>query len=435
MSRARATPAPAGSVRGVDEGPHDDDVVVELHPGGADAPGPVDAAGEVAPHVEGLTVIGVPGPFAALEAHRALSAGSDVMLLTGDVPLADEVALKERAAAAGRLILGPGSGTAIIDGIGIGVANVVAGGRVGVVATSGAGAQEAAVLLDRFGVGVSRCLVTGPRDLSDEVLALGTTAALGRLAADPLTDGVVLVAEGFSARGAEAALAALAGSGLPGSACLTGTEGMPAPDGAEVHGVIDQAVAAAARRAGARPVIPATEATGWVSSGHVRGIFSGSALCAEAAAVLAARLGRVVSNTPAGTAGHLDPRDVVRGHACLDLQAESTWHGTPDPISDPSRRAALITETVGDQTVAVLLLDVILGRGAHPDPAGALAPALAQALQARPSLQVVAHVCGTEADPQVLSRQEEALTRAGARVAPTSAQAARLAAALVRPGR
>lgn len=417
-------------MRGVDELPRDDDVVVELHPGAGADPG----AGH-APGVEGLTVIGVPGPFAALEAHRAISAGSDVMLLTGDVPLADEVDLKARGASAGRLVLGPGSTSAIIDGIGIGVSNAVAPGRVAVVATSGSGAQEATVLLDRFGVGVSRCLVTGPRDLTDEVRAMSTAAVLARLADDPATDGVVLVAEGFSGRGAEAALAALAACDLAGSACLIGADGIPAPDGVEVHGVIDQAVAAAARRAGARPVIPAAEPTGWVSAGHVRGIFSGSALCAEAAALLAARLGRVVSNTPAGAAEHLDPQDVVRGHACLDLHAESTWHGTPDPVEHPERRAELIAETVGDQTVAVLLLDVILGRGAHPDPAGVLAPALASALQARPSLQVVTHVCGTEADPQVLSRQEEQLTRAGARVAPTSAQAARLAASLVRPGR
>jgi FdrA protein len=416
-------------VHEVEDLPRDDDVVVELHPGAA-----VEAMPEPET-VDGLTVIGVPGAFAALEAHRALSAGSDVMLLTGDVPLADEVALKRRADAAGRLVLGPGSDTAIIDGIGIGIANEVATGRLGVVATSGSGAQEAAVLLDRFGVGVSTCLVTGPRDLTDEVGATSTITALRRLADDTVTDGVVLVAEGFSARGAEAALAALAECGMPGSACLIGADGMTAPDGIEVHGVIDHAVVAAARRAGARPVIPAAEPTGWVSAGHVRGIFSGSALCAEAAAVLAARLGRVVSNTPAGAAEHLDPRDVVRGNACLDLQAESTAHGTPHPMLDPSRRAALIVETVTDQTVAVILLDVILGRGAHPDPAGALAPAIAQALQTRPSLQVVAHVCGTEADPQVLSRQEDELTRAGARVAPTSAQAARLAAALVRPGR
>ncbi len=415
----------------MDEPPQGDEgVVTRLHPDG-----PADAAAAREQAVEGLTVIGVPGAFAALEAHRALSAGSDVMLLTPDVDLADEVALKRRAADSGRLVLGPGSDSAIIDGIGIGITNVVAPGRVGVIATSGSGAQEATVLLDRFGVGVSRALVTGPRDLSDEVCAISTRSAVARMAADPGTDVVVLVAEGFSARGAEAALAALGACGMPASACLIGAGSMPAPDGVEVHGVIDQAVVVAARRAGARPVIPAAEPTGWVSAGHVRGVFSGSALCAEAASILAERLGRVVSNTPAGGAEHLDPRDVVRGNACLDLQAESAVHGTPHPLLDPSRRADLIAETVADQTVAVILLDVILGRGAHADPAGALAPAIAGALQARPSLQVVAHVCGTEADPQVLSRQEDQLSRAGARVAPTSAQAARLAAALVRPGR
>jgi len=418
-------------VPGVDDARHEDDVVVELHPQAA-APGDAIPAEEP---VEGLAVIGVPGPYAALEGHRALSAGSDIMLLTADVPLADEVALKQRAGRAGLLALGPGSDTAIIDGIGIGIANAVAPGRVAVVATSGSGAQEASVLLDRFGVGVSRCLVTGPRDLSDEVAGASTIAALGRLAGHPGTDAVVLVAEGFSARAAEAVLAAMAATGMPGSACLIGAGEMPAPDGIDVHAAIDHAVVAAARRVGARPVIPAAEPTGWVSAGHVRGIFAGSALCAEAAAILSAQLGRVVSNTPAGAAEYLDPRDVVRGHACLDLQAESSVHGTPHPVRDPSRRAELIVDTVSDQTVAVVLLDVILGRGAHADPAGALAPALTRALQARPSLQVVAHVCGTEADPQVLSRQEEALVAAGARVAPTSAQAARLAAALVRPGR
>jgi len=427
-------PAGTGSVQEVEDLPQADDVVVELRPGVAAGESPA-AGDDAAPEADALAVIGVPGAFAALEGHRALSAGSNVMLLTGDVVLADEVALKRRAADAGRLVLGPGSDTAIIDGVGIGIANVVAAGRIGVVATSGSGAQEASVLLDRFGLGVSRVLVTGPRDLTDEVGAASSIAAMRRMADDPLTDAVVLVAEGFSARGAEAALAALAACGKPGSACMLGAEGLSAPDGVELHGVIDQAVVAAARRAGARPVIPAAEPTGWVSAGHVRGIFSGSALCAEAAAVLAARLGRVVSNTPAGAAEYLDPRDVVRGNACLDLQAESTAHGTPHPLLDPSRRVGLIGDTVSDQTVAVILLDIILGRGAHPDPAGALAPAIADALQARPSLQVVAHVCGTEADPQVLSRQEDHLTRAGARVAPTSAQAARLAAALVRPAR
>jgi len=81
--------------------------------------------------------------------------------------------------------------------------------------------------------------------------------------------------------------------------------------------------------------------------------------------------------------------------------------------------------------VSVLLVDVILGDGAHPDPAGALAAAIAEARararRARRTLQVVAHVVGTEADPQQFAAQEAKLRKGGARVCPTNRLAAELA--------
>ena len=80
--------------------------------------------------------------------------------------------------------------------------------------------------------------------------------------------------------------------------------------------------------------------------------------------------------------------------------------------------------------MGVLLLDVVLGYASHPDPAGAVAPVIREALAERPQLAVVAYVLGTEADPQVRSRQEATLSDAGARLAPSNAAAARLAAAL-----
>lgn len=383
----------------------------------------------------GLVVIGVPPGYAALEAHRAIGAGADVMLVTDGVSVEDEVVLKRRAHDAGLLLMGPGCETAIIDGIGIGFANVVSSGRVGVIATSGGGAQEATVLLDRFGVGVSQCLVTGRRDLSDQVRAASTLDALARLAADPATEVILLVADAWSPEVVRHLLPAIAATGVPAAACVVGSEHMKGPEGVDVSPAIDGAALAAARLAGARPVVPATEPSGWVSAGHVRGIFSGPALCAEASAILAERLGRVVSNAPAGQAIALEGEEVVRGHACLDVATAAAAHGATHPVEDPDHRARLLMDTVADQTVAVVLLDVVLGLAAHPDPAGALVPALSQALQARPSLQVVAHVVGTEADPQGLSDQQAKLEALGVRLAPTSGQAARLAAALVRPGR
>ncbi len=397
----------------------------------------VDAAsaGDAAPAPDGVVVVGVPAGYAALEAHRALGTGADVMLMTHGVTADDEVLLKRRARDAGRLLMGPGCEALVRDGIGIGFTNVVAQGRVGVVATSGSSAQEAMVLLDRFGVGVSQCIVTGRRDLSEAVGGLATFDAIARLADDPATEVLLLVADAWSPEVMRHVLPAMAASGTRAAACVVGAEHMKGPAGVEVASAIDAGALAAARLAGATPVIPATEPTGWVSAGHVRGIFSGPGTCAEAAAILAERLGRVVSNAPAGHAEMLGPDDVVRGHACLDVATAALAHGATHPVEDPEPMARLLLDTVADQTVAVVLLCVVLGRGAHPDPVGAIAPALTRALQARPSLQVVAHVVGTEADPQVLSAQQSALEALGVRVVPTSGQAARLAAALVRPGR
>jgi FdrA protein len=165
-----------------------------------------------------------------------------------------------------------------------------------------------------------------------------------------------------------------------------------------------------------------------VTPGYVRGLFSGGTLCSEAAAILAERLGTVHTNAPAGAARRLEGPPA--GHACLDLGEEEFTRGRPHPMIDPAARAERLAEEAADPSVGVLLIDVVLGYASHPDPAGVLVPVIREALAARPQLAVVGYVLGTEADPQVRSRQEEALAGAGARLAPTNAAAARLAAAL-----
>src|SRR2546423_14413509 len=88
------------------------------------------------------------------------------MLFSDNVPVAQEVLLKERAAERGLLVMGPDCGTAVIGGVGLGFANVVRPGPVGLVAASGTGAQQVMSLLDAAGVGVSHCLGVGGRGLS-----------------------------------------------------------------------------------------------------------------------------------------------------------------------------------------------------------------------------------------------------------------------------
>jgi FdrA protein len=115
----------------------------------------------------------------------------------------------------------------------------------------------------------------------------------------------------------------------------------------------------------------------------------------------------------------------------IDLGEEEFTRGRPHPMIDPEARAERLAEEAADHQVAVVLLDVVLGHASHPDPAGALAPVLRSALRARPQLAVVAHVLGTEGDPQGRSAQEATLRELGVRLCPTNAAAARLAGALV----
>src|SRR5699024_12828536 len=98
------------------------------------------------------------------------------------------VALKRLAAARDLLVLGPDCGPAMSDGIGLGFANSVRPGPVGLVAASGTGCQQLMCLLDHAGVGMSAALGVGGRDLSADVGALATRHALRRLGADPTAE-------------------------------------------------------------------------------------------------------------------------------------------------------------------------------------------------------------------------------------------------------
>jgi FdrA protein len=374
-----------------------------------------------------LAVVSVPREYGALEAHKALGAGMDVLLFSDGVPVADEVALKRRAHDLGLLVMGPGAGTAILDGVALGFANVVPRGPVGVAAAAGTGAQEVTVLVGMHGAGVSACYGTGGRDLSAEVGAITMLDAIGRLAEDDASEVVLVVSKPPAPAVADRVLDALAATGKPGVACMVGAE--PATrGGVAVVATLAEAAAAAARLAGAGEPLAEPEVAAAGLAGAVRGLFSGGTLCSEAAAILARSLPAVRSNAPAGSAGRLVEGERGEGHVCIDMGEEEYTRGRPHPMIDPTVRAETIAEEGADPATAVLLLDVVLGHGSHPDPAGELAPAIRAARAANPGLVAVAHVLGTEEDPQVRSRQEATLADAGVLLHPTNAGAAALAA-------
>ena len=381
-----------------------------------------------------VAVVSVPGPYAAITAHQALTAGLHVLLFSDNVPIADEVLLKERASRLGRLVMGPGAGTAMLGGVGLGFANVVRPGRVGVVAAAGTGAQEVMTLLDRWEIGVSSVIGVGGRDLSSGVGGLMAADAVRMLDNDPGTEVILLVSKPpdpavarrvIGASEHTAVIAACLGmpalDGLGGEAPLAATLeegvllvarslGMPVPDLGE--GLADAVEAALARTGGAR--------------GAVRGFFTGGTLCYEAQVVLSRSLGPVYSNIPFRP--DLGLPAPPGAHVCLDLGEEEYTRGRPHPMIDPSARREIMREQAGGGEVAVVLLDVVLGYGSHPDPAGEIADTCA-GLVAR-GAAVVAYVLGTDGDPQDFGAQRRTLRETGAIVTQTSAQAARVAAAI-----
>ncbi len=114
---------------------------------------------------------------------------------------------------------------------------------------------------------------------------------------------------------------------------------------------------------------------------------------------------------------------------CLDLGEEEYTRGRPHPMIDPEARLDLLHEHAADPDVGVIILDVVLGHGANPDPAEVLAPACAAAM-ADGGPQVVAYVLGTERDPQGFTATREQLVQAGCIVTETAARASLVAAAI-----
>jgi FdrA protein len=168
-----------------------------------------------------------------------------------------------------------------------------------------------------------------------------------------------------------------------------------------------------------------------VSGGLIRGLYCGAGLCAEAAHLLAERLGQVTSNVRLSDAVPFDAASGARAHACIDLGDPGVRAGAPHPMVDPLVRTRALAEVAADPRIRVVLLDVVLGYGVHPDPVGALAESLGALLRTRPQVSVLAHVVGTEHDPQGLAEQERRLSELGVRVLTSNAAAARMAAALV----
>ena len=358
-----------------------------------------------------LAVISIPGEFAAAEARRALERGLHVMMFSDNVPVAAEIELKTLAVAKGLLMMGPDCGTALIAGAPVAFANVVPRGDVGLISASGTGLQEISCLLAREGRGVSHGIGVGGRDLSEAVGGLMTLAAFDALEADPATRHIVIISKPPARSVADRIAARVAKSAKPVTLCLLGAGGTT--------------LASATEKVLGRPLSHGDAPDVPKKKGWLRGLYSGGTLCNEAQIVLMAAGLEVQSNVPVPGAGETSRLEVA-AHSLIDLGDDEYTRGRPHPMIDPALRNDLLAKTLTDPDVAVVLLDVVIGYGAHADPAGLIALVVEAAAKSRPL--VVASITGTDADPQGYSRQAALLRAAGVIVAGCNAQAASLAA-------
>lgn len=372
-----------------------------------------------------LALISVPGDFAAAEAWKALSRGLDVMIFSDNVSVEDEIALKAEGRAKGLFVMGPDCGTAIIGGVPLAFANAVPQGDIGIIGASGTGIQEVSCLVAQAGRGVSHAIGTGGRDLSAAVGAVTTLMAIEALAADPATASLLLVSKPPERRVAERVLAALGACGKPAVVCFLGAAGdISVPPNCRIAVTLEDAAALAT----AREIAPSPALAERRPGRFIRGLFAGGTMCAEAQVVLHGRGLSLASNIPVPGASQ-KASSTSRGHVLIDLGDDEFTRGRPHPMIEPSVRDAPLAEALGDSSVGVVLIDLVLGYGGHLDPAGAIADVLANHTSGRPV--VIASVTGTEQDPQVRSSQVAKLTAAGVVVAPSNAAAARLAATVV----
>jgi FdrA protein len=401
-----------------------------------------------------VAVISVAGRYAADEAWEALQRGMHVLLFSDNVSLEDEIALKKYASEHGLLLMGPGAGTSIINNIALGFANVIPAGPVGIVSAAGTGLQEVSTLLARHGVGITQGIGTGGRDLKKEVGGIMMLDAINALQQDSSSTVLVLISKPPADEVVQLILDQVSASTKPTVICFLGgnmdavtripnvipartlydcallTAQVVKHESVQIKNILDAENISLKEQANelGKKLNP--------DQRYLRGLFSGGTLCYESQVIWKDMLDSpVYSNAPLPDGSALPDSTKSFQHTAVDLGEEEFTVGRPHPMIDNDLRIRRLLQEARDPQVAVIMLDVVLGYGAHPDPASELGNAVEEAIRLgrgeKRELLFIASVTGTENDPQSLSRTTSTLERAGVIVCESNAAAARLSGLIV----
>jgi FdrA protein len=386
-------------------------------------------------------LISVAGRFAASVAKDALRKGKHVFLFSDNVSVEEEIELKGISSQKGLLVMGPDCGTAIIKGACLGFANKVPAGPIGVVAAAGTGLQQVTSRIAQLGSGITHGIGTGGRDLSEKVGAVTFKMAVEVLSRDPETRVIVMVSKPPAPKIAEEMIKVALRAGKPVvvnfvSYRLSTTQ----RDNLWFATGMDDAARLAVELAKNPPVLIDDKelklerfAKG---QRYLRGLFSGGTLAYEAQHILADYLPRVYANAPINKEFKMANSMTSTEHSIIDLGEDEFTVGRLHPMMDNELRIRRLYEEARDPEVAVIMLDVVIGYGSHPDPASELAPAIKKVIdeaeKAKRHLEVIAVVTGTDDDPQVLKSQIKQLKDAGTWVSTSNEEVCRYAGRILR---
>ncbi len=397
-----------------------------------------------------LAVISIPGEFVYREALKALEAGLHVFIFSSNVPLEDEKALKEIGVEKGLLVMGPDCGTSLIAGRGIGFANAVRKGSIGVIGASGTGLQEFTCQIHNIGLGISHAIGTGTNDVSDEIGGVTSLLAVDALEADPSTEVIAFITKPPDKNFQKALIKRLKECSKPAVCCFLGAKSSSEQSNKlKFVSTIDDAVAWVQHLTRGDPILETEQLTeeelSWIDSEvgkfsedqqYLRGVFAGGTFTYQSQKIFQSRGIKVYSNAPLNPGFKLKDPDLSKKTSIVDMGDEFYTLGKPHPMIDGTLRKERILAEGNDPQVAVLFLDFILGYNSSPDPVGELLDTIVQVqqtFQQRGShLAVVASICGTEDDAQDLNLQSQLLQDQGAYVFFSNSKASAFCAVLLK---
>ncbi|AWX15439.1 FdrA family protein [Mergibacter septicus] len=387
-----------------------------------------------------FAVISLPGLYAAREAKKLLNAGKHILLFSDNVSIEDEINLKNLAIEKDLLMMGPDCGTAIINGVGLGFANKVNKGNIGIVAASGTGLQEVATIISNHGGGISNAFGTGGRDIQDIVGGKMMLYCLDLLIKDKNTDIIVIVSKPPQAEVLNKIKEKLREVNKIVIACFLGADPEIFKDS---NIIFSPSLAGAAKKA--------LEANGIMIKNdfniekiseelnrnnrqfkYIRGIYCGGTLAYETLLMLKSNGYTVYSNLSKDKDKKLTSKQNSREHTVIDMGDDEFTLGKPHPMIDPIQRSERFLQEALDSNVSILLADVELGYGSNDSAAEILCKDIEAIYQQRSDIVIIVIICGSKDDYQNYDEKKQLFEKAGAIVAPSNSEAVELAMTILK---